>query len=60
VPLGEQSGHHRVAAHVVGIGVQQLLQLVEEQAHDAGLGGVQPGDDVPATRSTKGFHASFW
>ncbi len=39
---------HRVAADVVGVGVEQLLELVEQQADDAGLGGVEAGDDVAA------------
>ena len=54
---GQQPLEHRVAAHVLG--VQQLLELVEQQAEDTGLGGVQPGHDLTAAES-EGLHESRW
>jgi hypothetical protein len=59
VAVRQQPGHHRVAADVVGVRVEQLLQLVEEQAHDAGLGGVETGDDATAPSSPERLHESF-
>jgi hypothetical protein len=59
MPLGQQPGEHRVVGHVAGVGAEQLVQLVEEQAHDAGLGGIQPGDHGTAP-CTEGLHESRW
>jgi hypothetical protein len=59
VAVGQQTGQHRVVADVLGVGGEQLLQLIQEQADDDGLGGVQPGDDVAAA-SAEGLHESRW
>ncbi len=48
MPVGAEPGEHRVAGDVVGVGREQLLELVEQQAEDAGLGGVEPGDELAA------------
>ena len=56
MPVGEQPRHHGVVAQVLGL--QELLELVEQQPEDTGLGGVHPGDDLPAAR-TKRLHESF-
>ena len=45
---------------VVGVGREQLLQLVEEQPDDPGLGRVQPGDDLAAAGGLETPHESRW
>jgi hypothetical protein len=57
VPVREQPLQHRVLGHAVG--VQQLLELVEQEAQDAGLRPVEPGHHLVAA-GPEGLHASFW
>jgi hypothetical protein len=59
VPGGQQPVHDRVALDVGGVGGQQLLELVEQEAEDTGLGGVQAGDDVLAPAPERP-HESRW
>jgi hypothetical protein len=59
VSLRQQPGDDLVALDVVLVSGQQLLQLVEQQPDDAGLGRVQPGDVLRAAPAERP-HASFW
>jgi hypothetical protein len=59
VPGRQQPLHHRVTAGVLRVGGQQLLELVEQQADDAGLGVDEPGDEHVAA-TAEGLHASRW
>src|SRR3712207_7007131 len=45
---GQQPVEHRVAGDVLGVGSEQLLELVEQQGEDAGLGGLEPGHQLVA------------
>ena len=60
VPGGEQPLDHRIPAAMGAVDGQQLLQLVEQQPHDAGLRRVQPGDQLPAAGGAERPHDSLW
>src|SRR3712207_4140267 len=53
---GQQPVEHRVAGDVLGVGSEQLLELVEQQGEDAGLGGLEPGHQLVAL-AAEGPHA---